>query len=309
MKNFESDRWPAGNPETGLRNCDGGPIKSLLVSEKDSFYQLAFGKRPREELYDVVNDPDCIFNLALEEKFISIKRQMRKELQKMLIADGDPRALGKGEIFDTYEYVGSSRGFYDSWLKKQRGSNWRAIEYTSESTINGRDGRFLSFSKMKIYDGWGNKSHGKLSPEKNEFNFKSSNGNWVELRKNSWAEISELEIDVSENTFLEFDFMYLNEGEIHGIGLRKIIDANRRDTNSKRIRIAGTQKLFAHGEYQVLGYESQDRAKFKNYKINLSEVYEKGKYTLYFVNDHDVKKPTAHSIFKNIRIYEKEDLN
>lgn len=28
LKNFETDRWPAGNPETGYMNVDGGPDKN-----------------------------------------------------------------------------------------------------------------------------------------------------------------------------------------------------------------------------------------------------------------------------------------
>ena len=32
--NFETDRWPGGNPETGYLNCDGSPIKSLLIDQR-----------------------------------------------------------------------------------------------------------------------------------------------------------------------------------------------------------------------------------------------------------------------------------
>jgi N-sulfoglucosamine sulfohydrolase len=36
-----------------------------------------------------------------------------------LKAEGDPRALGKGAIFDTYEYVKQSPKDYATWLKTQ----------------------------------------------------------------------------------------------------------------------------------------------------------------------------------------------
>ena len=31
IHNFETDRWPAGNPETGYLNIDGSPTKSVLI--------------------------------------------------------------------------------------------------------------------------------------------------------------------------------------------------------------------------------------------------------------------------------------
>ncbi len=45
--NYEPDRWPVGNPETGYRNCDDGPTKTFLLSRFDEYYRLCFGKRPR----------------------------------------------------------------------------------------------------------------------------------------------------------------------------------------------------------------------------------------------------------------------
>lgn len=37
----------------------------------------------------------------------------------MLREEQDPRALGKGEVFDTYKYVGGRAKGYDTWLKAQ----------------------------------------------------------------------------------------------------------------------------------------------------------------------------------------------
>ena len=37
VHNYTPDRWPAGNPETGLPNCDDGPSKSLLVAREGHF--------------------------------------------------------------------------------------------------------------------------------------------------------------------------------------------------------------------------------------------------------------------------------
>ena len=118
--NLEPDRWPVGNPETGYRNCDDGPTKTLLTSQFDDFYRLCFGKRPREELYRVSDDPDCVKNLAAVAGLRPIKQRLREEMEATLRAEGDPRALGRGAVFDTYEYVGPSLHSYDSWLRHQR---------------------------------------------------------------------------------------------------------------------------------------------------------------------------------------------
>ncbi len=118
--NYEPDRWPVGNPETGYRNCDDGPTKTLLLSRFDEYYRLCFGKRPREELYRVSDDPDCVKNLATEPSLRPVKQKLREEMEETLRQEGDPRALGRGAVFDTYEYVGPGLHSYDRWLKYGR---------------------------------------------------------------------------------------------------------------------------------------------------------------------------------------------
>ncbi len=107
VRNFKPDRWPGGDPEYGLLNCDGSPTKSYLtaLAEDDPefrFYKMAFGKRPAEELYDVEKDPDCVHNLAGNPEYAQIKKRLWDRLEKGLTAQGDPRILGEGDIFDYY---------------------------------------------------------------------------------------------------------------------------------------------------------------------------------------------------------------
>ena len=35
----------------------------------------------------------------------------------LLKEQGDPRALGRGDVFDTYKYVGARSKSYETWLK------------------------------------------------------------------------------------------------------------------------------------------------------------------------------------------------
>ena len=69
IRNYEPGRWPAGNPETGYRNCDDSPTKRQLTGGFDKFYRLSFGKRPAEELYSIDKAPDCLDNLAGRSEF------------------------------------------------------------------------------------------------------------------------------------------------------------------------------------------------------------------------------------------------
>ena len=109
VRNFEPERWPAGNPETNYTNCDSSPTKSLILKQhennNDFYYNLAFAKRPLEELYDIIADPECIHNLASNKNYFEIKEELWIELKMKLEETKDPRISGKGDIFDNYKYA------------------------------------------------------------------------------------------------------------------------------------------------------------------------------------------------------------
>lgn len=117
VRNYEPDRWPAGNPETSYPNCDNGPTKTLITSEFNQTYRLCFGKRPAEELYDLARDPDCLKNLANDPSLRPLKEQLASEMEASLRKDQDPRMLGRGAIFEAYPYLGGRAHSYDNWLK------------------------------------------------------------------------------------------------------------------------------------------------------------------------------------------------
>jgi arylsulfatase A-like enzyme len=123
LYNFEPERWPAGNPETGYLNTDGGATKTVVLNsiykpETFQFWEWNFGKRPQEELYNIAEDPNCLVNLAEDSSFEVLKNEMKTELLEKLKAQGDPRALGNGDIFDRYPYVDpKSVDFYNRYMK------------------------------------------------------------------------------------------------------------------------------------------------------------------------------------------------
>ena len=121
IRNFEPSRYPAGNPETWYTNCDGGPTKIEVLrrhAEGDNlYYNLAFGKRPLEELYHIQKDPACMVNLANDESCQVIKEALWKELSDYLIETHDPRCLGNGNVFESYEYSADALHSWAHFLK------------------------------------------------------------------------------------------------------------------------------------------------------------------------------------------------
>jgi arylsulfatase A-like enzyme len=125
IRNFEPDRWPGGVPEgsthpmNNFADCDNGPTKSFIIQHADdpdyrTYYDWCFGKRPTEELYDVIKDPFQLYNLAETGEYLDIKRSMAEKLEVRLRETNDPRIVGGGEKFDQYPY----RARYD--LKTQK---------------------------------------------------------------------------------------------------------------------------------------------------------------------------------------------
>lgn len=119
IRNFEPDRWPAGDPAGDNRNdppgpygdIDGSPAKSYMLEHRNipkvkRLFELGFEKRPAEELYDLRKDPGELHNLADQAEYAKVKNKLAAALMAELTATKDPRVLGKGEAFDKYPYYG-----------------------------------------------------------------------------------------------------------------------------------------------------------------------------------------------------------
>lgn len=122
IRNFETDRWPAGNPETGYLNSDGSPTKTVLLNRRTNpetfrFWQWSFGKREAEELYNITSDMECMNNLAALPEYAELKNSLKTMMESELKAQNDPRMLGHGHIFDEYVYAHeNSRNFYNRYI-------------------------------------------------------------------------------------------------------------------------------------------------------------------------------------------------
>ena len=123
LVNFKPQRWPAGNPETGYMNTDASPTKTFILNSKrigkdPLFWELCFGLRNNEELYNITSDPECIKNLAGDPGLNNMKQSLRQQLLSELREQDDPRVIGTGEVFDKYVYADeASRDFYNRYTR------------------------------------------------------------------------------------------------------------------------------------------------------------------------------------------------
>jgi arylsulfatase A-like enzyme len=123
IRNYEPDRWPEGDPPRygDVDSWDGGyeaPTKDhMLEREADPyvapFFNLCFGKRPAEELYDVRHDPYEIVNLLVgrradslstEQDYRKIAKKLAKQLNRYLDETGDPRVTGEPIPWDNLPF-------------------------------------------------------------------------------------------------------------------------------------------------------------------------------------------------------------
>ena len=129
IRNFKPERWPAGAPKGyaepieidvtrprgthfGYADVDAAPTKSYMLKHRNDpkvrkLFELGFGKRPAEELYDLAGDPDQLHNVAGEPGYAKVKKRLAEALMAELEATKDPRVLGKGDAFDDYPYYGN----------------------------------------------------------------------------------------------------------------------------------------------------------------------------------------------------------
>ncbi len=100
IRNFESDRWPTGGPDfissnkTPHGDVDACPTKSFLLAYQNKYpraFNLCFGKRPAEELYEVDRDFSQVHNLAQDPTYDGIKDSLSQLLNDYLTKTGDPR--------------------------------------------------------------------------------------------------------------------------------------------------------------------------------------------------------------------------
>ncbi len=130
IRNFTPNRWPSGTPDYKIAqtpgswygDCDNGPTKTYMIQNREldpahrNLFELSFAKRPAEELYDLINDPDQLKNVASESRYRKFKSILANQLMSELKKTKDPRVTGGGDQFDKYPYLGGAPKHPD-WKK------------------------------------------------------------------------------------------------------------------------------------------------------------------------------------------------
>jgi len=131
IRNFKPDRWPNGTPDyenaampgNWYADTDNGPTKTYMIQNKDKdaahrkLYELAFAKRPAEELYDLEKDPHQLNNVAGDPAYAEVKKELSQRLMAELKKTRDPRVIG-GVDFDAFPYLGGGPKHPD-WGKRK----------------------------------------------------------------------------------------------------------------------------------------------------------------------------------------------
>lgn len=122
--NFKPERWPLGDPyrlagdnppsvkeltedtRVSLADEDAGPTKAWLVGVRNDpqwkpYFERAYGKRPREELYDLKADPHETKNVAADPAYAKSRAALERQLLTELERTGDPRLVDDGRFFET----------------------------------------------------------------------------------------------------------------------------------------------------------------------------------------------------------------
>ena len=128
IRNFAPDRTPMGDAkqaldpalgakalvektEVGFADMDASPTKAWVIRHRNEpayaqYFELAFGRRPAEELYDLRRDPDQVRNVAADPAYGQIKAELSRQLLERLKAAQDPRVVGDGLTFERPPFAG-----------------------------------------------------------------------------------------------------------------------------------------------------------------------------------------------------------
>jgi arylsulfatase A-like enzyme len=131
IRNYAPDRWPMGDPQglddlqaapppykdlawqtrTAYPDLDASPTKAWMIYHRAEeavrpLFDLGFGKRPAEELYDLRQDPYYMTNVAEDPAYAGAKEELSATLLKVLRDEQDPRVVEDPCRFEESPYAG-----------------------------------------------------------------------------------------------------------------------------------------------------------------------------------------------------------
>ncbi len=125
---LEPDRTPAGQHQEIVDGALGEPhsayyeigpslIKRELLENRDDpyfkpFFHLAVDRRPEWQFFNVVEDPDCLHDLAESSEHAAIFAEYQQQLTDTLKETGDPRSHGYGHVWEDYPRVPGTMRYF-----------------------------------------------------------------------------------------------------------------------------------------------------------------------------------------------------
>ncbi|MEO9944497.1 M12 family metallo-peptidase [Paraglaciecola sp.] len=150
------------------------------------------------------------------------------------------------------------------------------IAATDESVLNFNDYEVLSYGGSQDVEGIVSIEDG---------------GATLKLEGNTWKRI-DLDILLTSDSVLVFDFKSTSQGELHGFGF----DNNLKLTENRVFTLFGTQ------DYGYTNYTYTGDGEYQHFEIPVGAFYRGNFSNLFFMMDHDVNNPDGNSYFKNVQL-------
>ncbi len=207
------------------------------------------------------------------------------DVNHQLVQRADSNGLGKSETLTDVTLAKGGQYFVEI-----RGARDKAQLYQLDLTVSaGVPDDALDFREYTV------NSYGGLQDHSGSVVIENG-GAAVHLTGNRWIMI-DFPYTVTPNTVLEFDFSSTAQGDVHGIGF----DSNTSISSGLTFRLYGRQD-WGRNDFAVYNVATG----VHHFVIPVGQSYTGQAKALVFVNDHDVARPNADSVFSNVRIYESD---
>jgi len=125
-------------------DVDNSPTKDFLLSLQKNenmhmYYQMAWGKRPEYELFNLADDPFQMQNLAGIEEHQELLTGMEEELQAYLVSRNDLRMSGKETVYRNSPYY-AMKGIESGGLFLKK---WESLEEEQKQQVVDRERKIL----------------------------------------------------------------------------------------------------------------------------------------------------------------------
>lgn len=220
-------------------------------------------------------------------------------------SDGKVEATGSGQGSINLDFgpegmtVGSDA--LVSWTPTESQLGTHAVQITV-STIYGSDTQNFDITVTEPlsffnFTGVNGSAYGNNQDGEGQVGL-GANNQGVVLQGNRWIKVP-FNYEIQSDTVLEFDFISLDEGEIHGIGF----DDDNNEEPGRTFQVHGTEN------WGITASEYSQPGQLQRFVIPIGEFYTGTVNYMFFVMDNDATNPVSNSGFKDILLYNSSSSN